>query len=62
MSTPGQNEFFAEILQNKTRVSIFLKNGIRLNGHIVNVDQNTLYLDNQLVYKHAIATIFPHEE
>lgn len=48
---------------SKAPVSVYLVNGIRLQGHIDAQDQYTLLLKNegiaQLVYKHAITTILP---
>jgi host factor-I protein len=47
----------------RTPVSIFLVNGIKLQGVITGFDASTLLLTNdsatQLVYKHAISTIVP---
>ena len=46
-------------------VSIFLKNGIKLQGTIESFDQYTVMLKNvatQAVYKHAISTILPSRD
>ena len=52
-----------ELTTKKAPVSIYLVNGIRLQGFIDEQDQYTLLLKNngiaQLVYKHAITTILP---
>ena len=43
-------------------VSIFLVNGIKLQGQIESFDQFVILLKNsvsQLVYKHAVSTIVP---
>lgn len=43
-------------------VSVFLKNGIKLQGQIGQVDQYSLLLHGDtdtVVYKHAISTIMP---
>lgn len=54
---------FLEILQNeKIAVSIYLVNGIKLQGHIDAFDQFVVLLKSnvsQMVYKHAISTIVP---
>jgi len=55
-----ENNFIHEICQNKTPVSIFLVNGIRLQGVISDYDHTTLMLESatkQVVFKHAISTI-----
>lgn len=57
-----QDEFLAKLQREKTPVSIFLVNGIRLVGRICATDTYTILLDNngmQLVLKHAISTICP---
>jgi host factor-I protein len=56
-----------ELFMNKLRkdhvpVSIYLLNGIKLNGQIESFDQYTILLKNtisQMVGKHAVATIVP---
>ena len=43
-------------------VSIFLVNGIKLQGKIQSFDQFVILLENtvnQMVYKHAISTVVP---
>ena len=43
-------------------VSIYLVNGIKLQGHIESFDQYVVLLRNtvtQMVYKHAISTVVP---
>ena len=43
-------------------VSIYLVNGIKLQGHVDSFDQFVVLLRNtvnQMVYKHAISTIVP---
>ena len=46
-------------------VTVFLTNGIRLQGHVGAFDVYAILLvrdrQSQLVYKHAIATILPSE-
>ncbi|MBT3348518.1 MAG: RNA chaperone Hfq [Thiotrichales bacterium] len=57
-----QEPFLNALRQDKTPVSIFLVNGIKLQGYIESFDQFVISLKsgvNQLVYKHAISTIVP---
>ena len=46
-------------------VTIYLVNGIKLQGHIESFDQYSVLLKNtatQVVYKHAISTLVPGRE
>ena len=46
-------------------VSIYLLNGIKLQGHIESYDQYVIVLNGsapQLIYKHAISTIVPSQK
>ena len=66
MSHINYQENILKILATtKMPVSIYLVNGIRLQGIIDEQDQYTLLLKNnnlrQLVYKHAITTILPSQ-
>jgi host factor-I protein len=57
-----QNSFLQALCQNKTPVSVFLVNGIKLQGHIETFDDHTITLlgtGQQMIYKHAISTILP---
>ena len=58
-----QEPFLNEIRKEKIPVSIYLVNGIKLQGLIESFDQFVVLLKNnvcqQLVYKHAISTIVP---
>jgi host factor-I protein len=48
--------------KERVPVSIFLKNGIKLQGTIESFDQYVVMLKNvqtQVVYKHAISTVVP---
>jgi len=61
-----QETFLNTARKQKIRVSIYLVNGIRLQGKIRSFDTYTILLDdgrNQtLVFKHAITTIIPSEK
>lgn len=65
MGTKGQllQDPFLNILRKEhIPVSIYLVNGIKLQGHIDSFDQYVVLLKNsvtQMVYKHAISTIVP---
>ena len=58
-----QDVFLNNIRKNKTPVTIFLVNGVKLQGIVTWFDNFSVLLrrDNhsQLVYKHAISTIMP---
>lgn len=59
--THEQDHMLQELAIDKTLVSVYLVNGIRLQGVIEDQDRYTLLLNHlgvsQLVYKHAITTI-----
>lgn len=65
MSAKGQllQDPFLNILRKEhIPVSIYLINGIKLQGHIDSFDQYVVLLKNsvtQMVYKHAISTVVP---
>ena len=57
-----QDPFLNALRKERIPVSIFLVNGIKLQGHIESFDQFVILLKNsvsQLVYKHAVSTIVP---
>lgn len=57
-----QEPFLNALRKEKIPVSIFLVNGIKLQGQIESFDQFVILLRNtisQMVYKHAISTIVP---
>jgi host factor-I protein len=57
-----QEPFLNALRKEKIPVSIYLVNGIKLQGHIDSFDQFVVLLRNsvsQMVYKHAISTIVP---
>lgn len=65
MSTKGQtlqDPFLNALRKEHIPVSIYLVNGIKLQGQIDSFDQYVVLLKNtvtQMVYKHAISTIVP---
>lgn len=57
-----QDPFLNALRRERVPVSIFLVNGIKLQGQVESFDQFVILLKNsvsQLVYKHAISTIVP---
>lgn len=57
-----QDSFLNALRKEHTPVSIFLVNGIKLQGRVDSFDQYVVMLKNtvnQMVYKHAISTIVP---
>ncbi len=57
-----QEPFLNVLRKERIPVSIYLVNGIKLQGQIESFDQFVVLLKNtvsQMVYKHAISTIVP---
>jgi host factor-I protein len=57
-----QNHFLELILRDGLPVSIFLVNGIKLQGQIEAFDDDVIILKNnnsQMIYKHAVSTVAP---
>jgi len=57
-----QDPFLNALRRENVPVSIYLVNGIKLQGQIDSFDQFVILLKNsvnQMVYKHAISTIVP---
>lgn len=57
-----QDPFLNALRKERIPVSIFLVNGIKLQGQIESFDQYVVLLKNavsQMVYKHAISTVVP---
>ncbi len=57
-----QDPFLNALRKERIPVSIYLVNGIKLQGQVESFDQFVVLLKNsvsQLVYKHAISTIVP---
>ena len=65
MSNKGQllqDPFLNTLRKEHVPVSIYLVNGIKLQGQIESFDQYVVLLKNtvtQMVYKHAISTVVP---
>jgi len=58
-----QDVFLNNVRKNKTSVTVFLVNGVKLQGIITWFDNFCILLrrdgHSQLVYKHAISTVMP---
>ena len=57
-----QDPFLNALRRERVPVSIFLVNGIKLQGNIESFDQFVVLLRktvSQMVYKHAISTVVP---
>ena len=63
MSQNVQEDFLKNLCQNKIAVTVFLVNGVKLQGIITWFDETSLLLrrdgHTQLIYKHAVSTIMP---
>ena len=59
-----QDLFLNQLIENKISVSIYLLNGIKLQGQIESFDKHAIVLSGtspQLIYKHANSTIAPSQ-
>ncbi len=60
-----QDTFLNRIRKNKVPVTVFLVNGVKLQGVIGSFDNFCVLLRRnghiQLVYKHAISTVMPNQ-
>ncbi|WJE61212.1 RNA chaperone Hfq [Bacillus mycoides] len=56
-----QEKFYEKLIEEKKKVTIFLKNGVRVPGKIVAVDKFTVLVlsdgKQQFLYKQVISTI-----
>ena len=60
-----QDPFLNALRKERVPVSIFLVNGIKLQGSVESFDQFVVMLksnSSQMVYKHAISTIVPSKD
>jgi host factor-I protein len=66
MSYRLQEAFLNTARKRKVRVTIFLINGVRIQGKVRSFDTFTILVEDgrqqTLVYKHAISTIVPAEK
>lgn len=60
--TALQDPFLNALRKERIPVSIYLVNGIKLQGQVESFDQFVIVLRNtvnQMIYKHAISTVVP---
>ena len=62
---PLQDTFLDHLRQNRVPDTVFLANGVKLQGTVTAFDSYALLLSrgdqSQVVYKHAISTMMPSE-
>lgn len=60
-----ENNFLNKLKEKEISVTVFLVNGVKLQGIITWFDEQSLLLrrdgHTQLIYKHAVSTIMPGE-
>ena len=60
-----EEKFLSKLKEYEISVTVFLVNGVKLQGIITWFDEATLLLrrdgHTQLIYKHAVSTIMPGE-
>lgn len=58
-----EQDFLNKLKTDEVSVTVFLVNGVKLQGIITWFDDNTMLLrrdgHTQLIYKHAVSTIMP---
>ncbi len=62
---PIQDPYLNALRKDRIPVSIYLVNGVKLQGRVDSFDQFVVILKSnvtQMVYKHAISTIVPSRE
>ncbi len=65
MNNSLQDPYLNILRREKVNVSIFLVNGIKLQGQIDSFDQFSILLrshSSQLIYKHSISTVVPAKQ
>ena len=63
-NTNLQNSFLNQIIKDNIPVSVYLLNGIKLQGQVKSFDLYVIVLSGntpQLIYKHSISTIVPSQ-
>ncbi len=59
-----QDAFLNYVRKNRVPITVFLLNGVKINGLVSCFDQHAVVIKReqymQLVYKHAISTYSPH--
>lgn len=65
MSNNLQDNYLNQLRKDKTPVTVYLTNSVKLKGVIKGFDNFVIVLKEatqQLVYKHAVSTIIPEKE
>ena len=60
-----QDSFLLKLRDEQIPVSIFLVNGIKLQGRVESFDETVIMLDNsvkQMIFKTAISTVVPSRD
>jgi host factor-I protein len=63
MTNKIRSEFFNETISKSINVSVYLMNGIKLQGLIESYDEESIILKGnspQLIFMHAISSIVPN--
>ena len=63
-NTNLQDSFLNQIIKDNIPVSVYLLNGIKLQGQVKSFDQYVIVLSGntpQLIYKHSVSTIVPSQ-
>jgi host factor-I protein len=63
-NTNLQDSFLNKIIKDNIPVSVYLLNGIKLQGQVKSFDQYVIVLSGntpQLIYKHSVSTIVPSQ-
>ncbi len=61
-ANPIENKYIDDLTTIKIPVSVYLKNSIRLRGHLISHYDMCIFLktgETQMIYKHRISTIEP---
>ncbi|MFL9906842.1 RNA chaperone Hfq [Paraburkholderia sp. RL17-337-BIB-A] len=58
-----EDPFLKALIEDKTLVSVYMINGIRLSVRVASFDRHIVLLESltgrQMVFKHAISTVMP---
>lgn len=65
MDRDVESDFLDKLKDKEVSVTVFLVNGVKLQGIVTWFDEKSLLLrrdgHTQLIYKHAVSTIMPSE-
>ena len=63
-NTNLQDSFLNKIIKDNIPLSVYLLNGIKLQGQVISFDEYVIVLSGntpQLIYKHSVSTIVPSQ-